>query len=645
MSQDTSLIESTAAPPPEMGRSLHWNGGVCGSWSDPANWIDDATGLAATTPPGAADTAIVEGGSGVQITGEGCAHALILSGAVSIAGDVETGSLVAADPSAGASLSLASDTALTVLGDATVAIPITMAEGASLSVAGTLTAGTIALSGGAHISANALVLSDDAGITMDAQSSISVGADPAAAHPGFLDIQPGATVALPGAAVGAPIWNDGVLTLTPGSAIPTGQILGSGTVEVEPGFESDVRSAATFQLGPSIGAGQHIRFDGPNASLYLANTANTPDTPILVENFGVGDTLAVWGTILSTDIVADGNGIVLDLTEQVGGVHGAIAHQYIRFDTDPSTDGLVLQAEFTGTGAFGAGYTTLSLQPATPCFCPGTLIATPDGERAVESLRIGDRVTTADGGDQPILWIGRRAYDEQFVRGRPALQPIRIRAGALGAGKPRRDLFVSPRHAMLVRDVLVPAELLVNDRSILRHKPSGGISYLHIELDNHELLLAEGAPTESFVDDDSRALFQNAAEYAALYPDRESRPPRWCVPRVENGAALLSAQHFVDTIAGLMPRRSDAPLQGALDQAADGVARGWAWSPDHPDAPVLLDILAGEERVAQVLAHLYRADLAEAGIGAGCHGFEAAIPPSSGAITVRRALDGALLAA
>jgi hypothetical protein len=117
------------------------------------------------------------------------------------------------------------------------------------------------------------------------------------------------------------------------------------------------------------------------------------------------------------------------------------------------------------------------------------------------------------------------------------LQPIRISAGSLGDGLPRRDLFVSPEHAMFIDGVLVPARCLVNGVSIVQVSAPGPVDYIHVELPRHDVIVAEGALSESFVDDDSREMFHNASEYAALYPGARERPT-FCAPRVEAGFKL-----------------------------------------------------------------------------------------------------------
>lgn len=144
---------------------------------------------------------------------------------------------------------------------------------------------------------------------------------------------------------------------------------------------------------------------------------------------------------------------------------------------------------------------TFSLAPTiVPCFVRGTRIKTDRGEIAVEQLAQGDRVLTLDNGYQPIRWIG---CARRLAQGR--LAPVCIRAGALGN---ERDLLVSPQHRMLLRgwqaslmfgeaEVLVAAKALINDRTILRQE-GGEVDYFHLLFDQHQIVFAEGAPSESF---------------------------------------------------------------------------------------------------------------------------------------------------
>jgi hypothetical protein len=155
----------------------------------------------------------------------------------------------------------------------------------------------------------------------------------------------------------------------------------------------------------------------------------------------------------------------------------------------------------------------------TMCFMPGTMIRTPDGEVAVESLKRGDLVLTADNRAEPVVWIGRRTVSRLFSD--PAqVWPIRIRIGALGENVPSRDLLISPDHAILVDGMLVQAGALVNGLSITREgKVPATFTYYHVETGDHSLILAENVPAETFVDNADRLAFDNWDEHQAIYPE------------------------------------------------------------------------------------------------------------------------------
>ncbi|WP_160000057.1 Hint domain-containing protein [Roseomonas sp. 18066] len=172
------------------------------------------------------------------------------------------------------------------------------------------------------------------------------------------------------------------------------------------------------------------------------------------------------------------------------------------------------------------------------CFLAGTRIATPEGERAIETLSIGDRVLTATGEALPIRWIGRQTVVAAFAD-RARAWPVRIGAGALGQGLPRRDLFVSPDHALLVEGLLVQAGALVGQPGIARvTQPAPRFTYHHLELPKHALVLAEGAAAESFVDNVTRARFDNFPEYVALHGDTPAATDELPLARVKSARQL-----------------------------------------------------------------------------------------------------------
>lgn len=161
-----------------------------------------------------------------------------------------------------------------------------------------------------------------------------------------------------------------------------------------------------------------------------------------------------------------------------------------------------------GTGAVIGSFTFSNIETVIPCFTPDTIILTNTGEKRVDALAVGDKVLTRDNGYQTIRWIGARTLSSHDLAAQPSLNPVCIRAGALGTGLPERDMTVSPQHRMLiagshaqmlfgVAEVLVAAIHLVNDSSIMRVWPQT-VTYIHLLFDRHEIIRGDGAWTESF---------------------------------------------------------------------------------------------------------------------------------------------------
>jgi len=183
----------------------------------------------------------------------------------------------------------------------------------------------------------------------------------------------------------------------------------------------------------------------------------------------------------------------------------------------------------------GSTMTFAEIENVIPCFTPGTAIATPKGERLVEELREGDRIITRDNGIQEIRWVGRKDVSGKMLVGSPHLRPVLIKAGALGNGLPERDMLVSPNHRVLVAndrtqlyfdesEVLAAAKHLVGSAGIMELDVLG-TSYIHFMFDRHEVVLSNGAWTESFQPGDySLKGIGNAqrTEILELFPELKS---------------------------------------------------------------------------------------------------------------------------
>jgi hypothetical protein len=162
------------------------------------------------------------------------------------------------------------------------------------------------------------------------------------------------------------------------------------------------------------------------------------------------------------------------------------------------------------------------------CLLKGTKISTPSGDRLVQELQIGDEVQTLSGR-KTIKWIGYSKYTkEEGGAWQDSVMPIRVARLAIDDHSPHSDLYLSPLHCIFFNEALIPVKYLINGTSVAQGAPSdmSAIEYYHIELDTHEVLYAEGALVESFIDDDgsSRENFSNFVQYERLYgPEGQSK--------------------------------------------------------------------------------------------------------------------------
>ena len=413
----------------------------------------------------------------------------------------------------------------------------------------------------------------------------------------------------------------------PGALTINGDIDGQGNIE----------PLMTLEVNGAIGQGVDIAF---NANGVQTDGDLILDVPTAdhgtITGFGVGNAIDLKG-VLYTDAV---------FTQGVKGAPGTLT-----LSGDDSHPPLTLSVEGNyGSDSFVAvpdsdnSGTTVMIA----CFLAGTRILTDGDETAVEALAIGDRVITRTGEAKPIKWIGRRSYAGRFALGQTHILPICIKAGALADDVPRRDLWLSPQHALYLEGVLIEAKDLVNGVSIIQAAQVDSVEYVHVELDSHDVLIAEGAYAESFIDDGSRATFHNAQEYGVLYPETPATAACYYASRVVEGYELDAARRRIARRAGLRDNtRAAAAPRGSIDVVSPCYIAGWAQNPHHPEAPVCLDIYADGRLIGRTLANRYREDLQRAGLGSGRHSF-AFIPPRGVAVTaqaveVRRSLDGAAL--
>ncbi|GAB0120281.1 Hint domain-containing protein [Acidisoma sp. 7E03] len=174
-----------------------------------------------------------------------------------------------------------------------------------------------------------------------------------------------------------------------------------------------------------------------------------------------------------------------------------------------------LNAFFGESVMFDVTGGAVAIQPA--CFAAGTRLLTPEGLRLVEDLRPGDRLVTVEGAVLPIRWVGQRSLDCTRHPAPAKVWPVRIAPHAFGPGQPARPLLLSPDHAIFAEGVLIPVKHLLNGDSI-RQMRRRHVTYHHVELPRHAVILAEGLPAESYLDTGDRQAFAGGAGPIALHP-------------------------------------------------------------------------------------------------------------------------------
>jgi hypothetical protein len=352
-----------------------------------------------------------------------------------------------------------------------------------------------------------------------------------------------------------------------------------------------ISSGGTFEIASDAGLASTISFADTQADSLILDTSGTQLTSHIT-GFGGANTIDLASLAFSSGYTTVYQAKTQTLTIENG------TTPVFRFTNINNAGSFTLSDD-------GSGGTLVA------CYLEGTRILTDSGEKPIEALAIGDLVIARHGHAKPIKWIGRRSYTGAFAASNQDLSPVLIRAGALTDGLPRRDLYVSPEHALYVDDVLVPARELVNGVSILNTDGIDPICYFHIELAAHDVIYAEGAAAETYVDCDNRGMFHNASEFVG--PDVDGALPTWefCAPVVEAGEELAAIQRRLraraEQIGQTIPQ--DGPLRGNLEVADRRIIAGWALLEAHPDVPVRLEVVDNGAVIAEVLAKQYRRDL------------------------------------
>lgn len=536
------------------------NGGVVNT-ALPAGYINgsSSTNLNGFDPAGAAEIGASAGSDGSSVTVSGAGAQWNITGMLYVA----EGGSGALSVDAGGTVTASNIDLAPVLGK--TAVVTATGTGSAITIAGALTVGDsgnadLIVSNGATISVGTVTVGFSAGSTgnIDIEGAgsklaiaTSLGIGGAGAGTGVVTVGQGATLnVVHGVSVGAGSVLNVFGVLDP-DVLPVSGVLNIGN--------GGVASANTIELG----AGGQLVATGGAATIdvdVIKSTDATGGTIVvgsgaqltLMGLTGAGPVFA--GSALPTISFADATG-ALTVTDVAAlanvQIKGFVAGDQIgvgAFGSERFAGGvLTLFSDANQTNVIGslsfAGSVTASdvlagvVQAVTPpCYAQGTLIRTTRGDVAVEALAVGDVAVCAGGHTRPIIWIGHREVACTAHPAPEAVWPIRIAPHAFGPGLPARPLLVSPDHAIYAGGVLIPASALVNGGSV-RQVAVPRVTYWHIELDAHDILLAEGLPAESFLENGNRADFAGG-DVITLHPMFASAPATPCAPMLRQGPAL-----------------------------------------------------------------------------------------------------------
>jgi len=333
-------------------------------------------------------------------------------------------------------------------------------------------------------------------------------------------------------------------------------IVNNGAILLAGGSSLTFEGSSLTQPGTIrfLGAGSGVNFQVPGV-----------DPPTLVD-FGDSDSIDIGSTFggdsdFGPHSTAELSGSLLDVLNNAGSVIAAFTLQ--------RTDGFTYQqSDFSvNTDSNGGTLVFTNGVPDVACFAAGTHILTAAGEVPVELLREGDLLPVqVRRGLRPIVWIGHRRVDCRRHPKPEKVWPVRVTAHAFAPGRPHRALWLSPDHTVLVADVLIPIRHLINGDSIAQ-VPMDEVTYYHVELPRHEVLLADGLPCESYLDTGNRGAFANAgvigvhADFASQIREAEA-----CARLVVTGAELLAARRALCERVPQQPDLRSRGLRAALAQ-------------------------------------------------------------------------------
>ncbi len=346
---------------------------------------------------------------------------------------------------------------------------------------------------------------------------------------------------------------------------------GTGSYEIDlPNGGTAVIRNNVFEKGAHALNSNFIAY-GEEGLFYPANTLAVTGNTVL-NDYGTGATFVANNTAIPVSVT---DNILYGLTA------GRVASGPV---IDPANNTLLPRSSEPALD------TSSPYLPVIPfsfaCFAAGTRIMTTAGYVPVEALRPGRHVAVTGAGagvvTRPIVWIGYRRIDLMRHPDPDLVRPIRIAANAFADGQPKRDLLISPDHALAVAGLLIPARLLLNGATITRDVRLRSVQYFHVELDRHDILLADGLPAESYLDCGNRRVFENAPTPLVLHPDlspdrqQERREHHCCAPFAADAERVRPVWQKLSMRAwqmGHTPRAPETTADPGFHLLVDGVAR------------------------------------------------------------------------
>ncbi len=401
-----------------------------------------------------------------------------------------------------------------------------------------------------------------------------------------------------------------------------------------------VLAGGTLDLVQSATVGE-VDFGGMGATLMLGARGGGA----ILHDFADGATIVVAGAadFGATPVFANG-------TLDVIGSDGLSDGQFVLTRSD---GGSYTAGDFN-IGIQGGDLTLFTSGVAvTACYAAGTRIAVVEGERPIEAIAPGDCVRTRTGSLRPVIWTGRRRVALARHPRPQDVNPVRIRADAFGSGQPRRDLVLSPDHALFANGVLIPVRYLINGATVVQEDWLE-ITYHHLELATHDVIFAEGLACETYLDTANRGVFEGEVASRPLHPNfaRATWAATGCAPLVTEGDVVVALRQTLLAHAEALGYRLSPEPQVRLTPAPTGI-----WLASRSFVPAHVDPASVDRRRLGVAVTAIRANgvsipLDDPRLAAGWHPAEAGwrwttgdahltLPPDS-RVAVSLAAAGAL---